>query len=77
MMDEFKGSVALDAGLLSSARAVEHYEIARYGILKTWAAQLGLKDAVAFPDATLLEETDRQNSFPTRRNQGTQKALRR
>lgn len=56
MMDEFKGSVALDAGLLSSARAVEHYEIARYGILKTWAAQLGLKDAVAFPDATLLEE---------------------
>jgi ferritin-like metal-binding protein YciE len=56
IMEEFKGSVALDAGLISSAQAVEHYEIARYGTLKTWAAQLGLKDAVALLDATLQEE---------------------
>ena len=56
IIEEFKGSVALDAGLVSSAQAVEHYEIARYGTLKTWAAQLGLKEAVSLLDATLQEE---------------------
>jgi len=58
IMDEFKGSPALDAGLISSAQAVEHYEIARYGTLKSWAGQLGLKDAVALLDATLQEEKE-------------------
>ena len=52
IMDEFKGSDALDAGLISSAQSMEHYEIARYGTLKAWAKQLGFNDA-----ATLLEET--------------------
>jgi ferritin-like metal-binding protein YciE len=56
IMDEFKGTPALDAGLVSSAQAVEHYEIARYGTLKTWAQQLGLKEAVTLLDATLKEE---------------------
>jgi ferritin-like metal-binding protein YciE len=37
-------------------RAVEHYEIARYGMLKTWAAVLGLNQAVELRDATLSEE---------------------
>lgn len=57
IMDEFKGTPALDAGLISSAQAVEHYEITRYGTLKTWAAQLGYKDAVTLLDATLKEES--------------------
>jgi len=56
IMDEFKGTVALDAGLVSAAQAVEHYEIARYGTLKTWATQLGMKDAAKLLDATLQEE---------------------
>ncbi len=56
IMDEFKGTPALDAGLISAAQAVEHYEIARYGTLKTWAQQLGLNDAVRLLDATLKEE---------------------
>jgi ferritin-like metal-binding protein YciE len=56
IMDEFKGTQALDAGLVSAAQAVEHYEIARYGTLKTWAGQLGLKEAVTLLDATLKEE---------------------
>lgn len=46
----------LDAGLISSAQAVEHYEIARYGTLKRWALELGMKDAAALLDATLQEE---------------------
>lgn len=58
IMEEFKGSAALDAGLVSSAQAVEHYEIARYGTLKAWAAQLGLKEAVELLDATLQEEVE-------------------
>ncbi|WP_108459758.1 ferritin-like domain-containing protein [Devosia naphthalenivorans] len=56
IMDEFKGTEALDAGLVSAAQAVEHYEIARYGTLKTWAGQLGLTEAVSLLDATLQEE---------------------
>ncbi|NKK74059.1 DUF892 family protein [Rhizobium anhuiense] len=56
IMDEFKGTVALDAGLISSAQAVEHYEIARYGTLIAWAKQLGLRDAVPLLQATLAEE---------------------
>lgn len=57
IMEEFKGSPALDAGLLAAAQAVEHYEIARYGTLKAWAAQLDLADAERLLDQTLQEET--------------------
>jgi ferritin-like metal-binding protein YciE len=56
IMDEYKGTIALDAGLVAAAQAVEHYEIARYGTLKTWASQLGMKEAVSLLDATLQEE---------------------
>ncbi len=58
IIEEFKGSVALDAGLISSAQAVEHYEIARYGTLKSWAGQLGLKEAIPLLDANLQEELE-------------------
>ena len=56
VMKEFKGAAALDAGLLAAAQAVEHYEIARYGSLKTWAAELGLNQAVKLLERTLAEE---------------------
>src|ERR1700720_4578817 len=56
VMKEFKGAPALDAGLLAAAQAVEHYEIARYGTLKTWAAELGLNQAKKLLEATLIEE---------------------
>jgi ferritin-like metal-binding protein YciE len=56
IIKEFKGAPALDAGLVSAAQAVEHYEIARYGTLKRWAEQMGLDDAVALLDETLEEE---------------------
>jgi len=56
IMEDYKGTVALDAGLISSAQAVEHYEIARYGTLIAWAKQLGLKDAVPLLQASLAEE---------------------
>jgi ferritin-like metal-binding protein YciE len=56
IMDEYKGMPALDAGLLAAAQAVEHYEISRYGTLKTWAGMLGLNKAVQLLDKTLQEE---------------------
>lgn len=56
VMKEYKGSPALDAGLLAAAQAVEHYEISRYGTLKTWARELGLNDAAQLLDQTLQEE---------------------
>jgi ferritin-like metal-binding protein YciE len=56
VMKEFKGAPALDAGLLAAAQAVEHYEIARYGTLKTWAAELGLKQSEKLLETTLSEE---------------------
>ena len=56
IMQEYKGSPALDAGLLAAAQAVEHYEIARYGTLKTWAAELGLNQAAELLETTLSEE---------------------
>jgi ferritin-like metal-binding protein YciE len=56
IMTEFKGSPALDAGLLAAAQAVEHYEISRYGTMIAWAEELGLEDAVSLLEETLEEE---------------------
>jgi len=56
VMDEYEDTPALDAGLLAAAQAVEHYEISRYGTLKSWADKLGLKDAAKLLDQTLAEE---------------------
>jgi len=57
IMEEFKDTPALDAGLISSAQAVEHYEITRYGTLKRWATELGHADAAKLFDKTLQEES--------------------
>jgi ferritin-like metal-binding protein YciE len=56
IMKEYKGMPALDAGLLAAAQAVEHYEISRYGSLKTWASELGLTQAAKLLEETLSEE---------------------
>ena len=56
VMEDFKGSDALDAGLLAAAQAAEHYEISRYGTLRTWAKQLGHRHAAKLLEETLAEE---------------------
>ena len=56
IMEDFEDSDALDAGLIAAGQAVEHYEISRYGTLRTWAQQLGLRDAARLLDQTLAEE---------------------
>ena len=56
VMEDFGDSPAADAALIGTAQAVEHYEIARYGTLKTWANQLGMAEAATLLDQTLQEE---------------------
>ena len=56
ILEEYKGSPALDAGLISSAQAVEHYEMTRYGTLHRWAQDLGMSEAAKLLAETLAEE---------------------
>ena len=56
IIKEFKGSAALDAGLIAAAQSVEHYEICRYGTLCEWAKVLGMNDALRLLKATMAEE---------------------
>ena len=55
-MEEYKGSPALDAGLLAAAQAVEHYAMSRYGTLTAWAEKLELEKAAALLSETLEDE---------------------
>jgi ferritin-like metal-binding protein YciE len=56
VMEEAEEDGVLDAGLIASAQAVEHYEIARYGTLIAWANQLNLADAASLLEESLSEE---------------------
>jgi ferritin-like metal-binding protein YciE len=58
VMEAFAGGPALDAGLIAAAQAVEHYEIARYGALRSWAELIGLEEVEELLDATLAEEKE-------------------
>jgi ferritin-like metal-binding protein YciE len=55
-MGEIKNETVLDAGIIASAQAVEHYEITRYGTLIAWAKQLGMDQAAELLEQTLEEE---------------------
>ena len=56
IMQEQKGSSAIDAALISAAQKVEHYEIASYGTLCTWAEQMGHEEALDLLKENLDEE---------------------
>jgi len=56
IMQETDEGKALDAGMIAAAQAVEHYEIARYGTLLSWARELGHDDAARLIAETLEEE---------------------
>ena len=65
ILDEYKGTPALDAGIISSSQAIEHYEITRYGTLKRWAETLGMDDAAKLLDETLQEESQTDEDLTT------------
>jgi ferritin-like metal-binding protein YciE len=56
VIDEIEDETVCDAGIVSSAQTVEHYEIARYGTLAAWARELGMEEAAELLDTTLDEE---------------------
>ncbi|HWF37586.1 MAG TPA: ferritin-like domain-containing protein [Candidatus Acidoferrales bacterium] len=58
MMDEDLEDEALDAGLISAAQRVEHYEIAAYGTVRTYATILGEDEAASLLEETLEEEKE-------------------
>ena len=58
VMEEFAGGPALDAGLIAAAQAVEHYEIARYGTLRSWAELSGWTRSRGCSTQTLAEEKE-------------------
>lgn len=62
--DEVEDKQVLDAALIASAQAVEHYEITRYGTLIAWAKQLGRDDCASVLAQNLEEEeaTDKKLS---------------
>ncbi len=55
MMQEDLGE-ALDAAMIAGAQKVEHYEMATYGALRTWAQELGRNDEARLLQQTLDEE---------------------
>ncbi len=56
MISEWGSDEVRDAGLIAAAQRVEHYEMAGYGCVRTWARQLGKADVVQLLEATLNEE---------------------
>ena len=56
MMQEHKGSREIDAALIAGAQKVEHYEIASYGTLCTWAEQMGHDEALELLKQNIDEE---------------------
>ena len=58
LMGEDAEAEVMDAGLISAAQRVEHYEIAAYGTVKTYAELLGMSKAAKLLDETLNEEKD-------------------
>jgi ferritin-like metal-binding protein YciE len=58
LMSDAKDSSVLDAGIIASAQRVEHYEIAGYGTVRTYATLLGRKDIAELLQQTLEEEKE-------------------
>jgi ferritin-like metal-binding protein YciE len=56
LMEEEGDNEVLDAGIISGAQKIEHYEIAGYGCARAYAELLGEEDAAAILQSTLEEE---------------------
>ncbi len=56
LLEDFKGSTAIDAAIIFSAQAVEHYEITRYGSMQAYALVLGLTEVAAMLGQILQQE---------------------
>ncbi|HTB85646.1 MAG TPA: ferritin-like domain-containing protein [Candidatus Sulfotelmatobacter sp.] len=57
LLEEQKDKSSLDAAIIAAAQKVEHYEIASYGTVRTWAERMGHEEAVELLQETLDEES--------------------
>ncbi|RYG36205.1 ferritin-like domain-containing protein [bacterium] len=69
-LEEFGGTPAGDAAIIASAQKVEHYEIANYGTVITWAEELGYKEVAQILQDTLAEEEDTDKALSQIAKQG-------
>jgi ferritin-like metal-binding protein YciE len=58
MMEEEGDDSVIDAGIIAAAQKVEHYEIASYGCVCTWAESLGESEVAELLSQTLSEEKE-------------------
>lgn len=58
LLEDFKGSTAIDAAIIFSAQAVEHYEITRYGSMQAYARVLGHADIAKMLHSILQQEVN-------------------
>ena len=63
MMSEDAEEEVMDAGLIAAAQKVEHYEIATYGTLRTYAEMLGFDEQADLLQETLDEEKDTDDNL--------------
>jgi ferritin-like metal-binding protein YciE len=78
VISENKGTAAIDAALICAAQKVEHYEIAAYGCLRTWAKILDNQQAAELLQQTLQEEEsadEKLNQIAERSNQMAVEAM--
>ncbi|MGV3617393.1 MAG: ferritin-like domain-containing protein [Fimbriimonas sp.] len=62
-LEEFGGSPAGDAAIIACAQKVEHYEIANYGTVVTWAEMLGYENVIPLLEQTLQEEEETDDTL--------------
>ena len=74
-MDEIEDGPVLDAGMIGSAQAVEHYEICRYGTLIEWARDLGHDNAIELLQQNLDEEKNADRLLTQIAKTSTRKAM--
>jgi ferritin-like metal-binding protein YciE len=65
LIEEEEPGVTLDAALIGAAQKAEHYEIAAYGTLATYARLLGMDEAVELLETTLAEEKETDEKLST------------
>jgi len=65
IMDEDLPEATLDAGIIAAAQKVEHYEIAGYGTVRTYANLLGQQQSVSLLEQTLEEEKQTDQKLTT------------
>lgn len=58
LIDDFEDGPVKDAGIIAAAQKVEHYEIASYGTMRTYASLLGYEDIEEILQQTLDEEKE-------------------